>query len=502
VRVLVGSAERGPLVSSAIVVGSLTLLAVAVTHQAPLRIVTPVVAGLVVVTATHSTLLKWRSLVAGIVLVILFVPIRRYTMPGGLPINLEPYRILVGAVGFAWLTSLLVDPRVRLRGTGFEGPLGLFVASALISDVINPSRVSSLGTEVIKRLSFFASFILIAYLIRSLVRTRGDVDFLAKICAGGGAIVSIFAVIESRTGFNVFDHLGKLIPLLRFNGYSYSNAHDYHARAFGSAEHPIALGAGLVLLVPLAVYLAKQTGQHRWRVAVVLLLAGVLASRSRTGIVMLLVMALVYCLLRWSTMKRLWPLILPLLLAMHFALPGAYGALHARFVPKGGLIAQQKQGAGTYGSGRIADLGPGLHEWSHHPFFGDGFGTRISGANEDVPANAPILDDQWLGTLLEIGIVGFAAWVWLFARGIRRFSREARRDESARGWLMAGLAASFAAYAAGMCFYDAFSFSQEVFIFFILLGLGSAALALPSERTRRQSHQRAGAPAPVPVPQH
>ena len=37
----------------------------------------------------------WHGLLAGLILVILFVPIRRYTLPGNLPFELEPYRLLV-----------------------------------------------------------------------------------------------------------------------------------------------------------------------------------------------------------------------------------------------------------------------------------------------------------------------------------------------------------------------------------------------------------------------
>jgi hypothetical protein len=72
-----------------------------------------------------------------------------------------------------------------------------------------------------------------------------------------------------------------------------------------------------------------------------------------------------------------------------------------------------------------------------------------------------------------------SAWLWLFVRSIRRLSREAREDDSDRGWLLVGLTASLTAFAVGMLSYDAFSFIQVTFMVFIFLGLADRALALP-----------------------
>ena len=75
--------------------------------------------------------------------------------------------------------------------------------------------------------------------------------------------------------------------------------------------------------------------------------------------------------------------------------------------------------------------------------------------------NAKILDNQWLGMLLETGSVGFFGWLWLFTRVIRRFGAEAKRDESDRGWLLASITAGVAAYAVGMLTFDAFASSRS-----------------------------------------
>ena len=43
--------------------------------------------------AFQRTLLAWQTMLGLVLVIILFIPIRRYTVGGGLPIELEPYRV-------------------------------------------------------------------------------------------------------------------------------------------------------------------------------------------------------------------------------------------------------------------------------------------------------------------------------------------------------------------------------------------------------------------------
>src|SRR3712207_8413987 len=51
---------------------------------------------------SQEVLLAWRTMLGAILAVILFVPIRRYTVAGSLPIELEPYRIVIMVVLACW----------------------------------------------------------------------------------------------------------------------------------------------------------------------------------------------------------------------------------------------------------------------------------------------------------------------------------------------------------------------------------------------------------------
>lgn len=490
-RAILGADQRGPVVSGAVALFGLAIVALTVVAGVAVTVTAPAMALAVTLAVAHRWLLSWPVLLAGLVLVIVFIPIKRYTIPGDLPFELEPYRIYVGLIAAMWLTALLIDRRVRLRASGIEAPLFLFVSAALASVIFNSARIDELGvhTEVTKDLTFFASFVVVFYLIVSVVRTREQVDLILKVLVASGSVVAVFAIVESHTGFNVFAQLHRVLPLLEphvADAGLEPISRGGKVRVFGSAQGPIALGAAFAMLLPLGVYVGIRTRQVRWWVAVSLLALGALATLSRTSILMCIVILVMAMRLRPQQVKRFWPVLLPGVVLVHFLLPGTLGALKGSFFPEGGLIAQQSQREGSRGSGRIADLGPALDEFSYTPVFGQGLGTRLTGREAQIhEKDTAILDDQWLKTLLETGLVGAFAWLWIFVRSVKRLSRAARADDSDGGYLYVALACSITAFAFGMFLYDAFSFIQVTFLLFIVMALGSAAVASLDGRHER-----------------
>jgi polysaccharide biosynthesis protein PslJ len=187
---------------------------------------------------------------------------------------------------------------------------------------------------------------------------------------------------------------------------------------------------------------------------------------------MLVLIGIIFLWLRPKETRRLAPLVVPVVVATNLLVPGTLGALHGAFFPEDGLIAEQQGMAGSCSSsGRVTDLGPTLTEASKKPLLGYGYGTRIT---TGVDANACILDNQWLGTLLDVGIAGVIAWFLLFKRVLGKFGRPSKGDDSPEGWLLTAVSASVLAFAVGMLTFDSFGFSQITFLLFILLGLGAA----------------------------
>ena len=463
------------------VAGALALLSVGVLSGHGVEVLAPSLAIVSIVAASRRTVIGWQRVIALIVLVVMFVPIGRYKLPGSLPFDLELYRVVVAICLLLWIASLLVDSRVRLASTPFDPPLVLILASVLGSEVTNPGRVGTWASHVVKSLTFFASFVLVYYLTATAIRRRDDADRLLKLLTLSGAAIGLFAILEQRTHYNVFDHLHGIFPFLTFEGPASYLKLGGNLRVFGPSQQPIALGATLIVILPLAIYFARVAGR-RWWLAAALLLVGSFASGSRTAVVMLAVEGIVFLCLKPAETMRLWPAVIPALAVLHIALPGTIGSLKDAFFPKGGLIAQQSQSQADYNpllaGGRIRLIKPMLSEASRKPIFGEGYGTRITGF--DTPdRNAPILDDQWLNNVLDVGFVGLAAWAWLMIRAGRKLFEASRRAEEARdGWLFAALGASVVSFAVGMLTFDAFSFTQAAFIFWIVLGLSAALLRI------------------------
>jgi hypothetical protein len=431
--------------------------------------------------AAHTWLLQWRTMLGAIVLCILFVPIKRYELPVSLPMQLEPYRLLVLGVGAGMAASLLIDQRLRLRPTGLDAPLAMIAVAMVLSVLTRSGHILSegLGKYSFRSISFFATYLIVFYLVTLAIRRRSDVELLLRLLVVGATIVGVLAVVEEYTQYNFFDHLQQYVPILRFQGAPYTVDRG-GVRAYASAQHPIAMGAALILVLPLAIYLGHSTRQKRWWLACGLLVLGALATKSRTAIIMIVVILVVLWILKPAETRRLVPkMIIPILLAAHVAMPGTLGTLKSSIFPTGGIVNAESNADvdwhSNYGKGRIGEWGPALQEWQLTPLFGQGAGTRVSDL-EDPKMNAPILDDQWLWSLLELGIFGVFALLWFFVAAIRRFGRLAKRDRTENSWLFTGLAASTAAYAIGMLTFDAFNFVQITMMMFLIVALGVAAL--------------------------
>ncbi len=507
--------ERGgPLAPAMLIAGSLALLTAGVVAGADPRVLALLTVATSLVASRYGALTRWHVLLGAVVAVILFVPIRRYQFGVDLPFDLEPYRIAVGILVALWLSALLIDPSVRLRGTAMDAPLAFFAFTVLGSVVVGIGHIEELGlaSNVLKKILFLASFYLVFYFVASVVRDRHAIDAVIKTLVAGGTVIAAFAIFEARTEYNLFDHLQGVVPFLSFEGALDEEgiARGVRLRVYGSAQHPIALAGMLAMLLPLTLYLVRSTGRYLWWAAGGVIALAVVATVSRTGISMLIAAGVILLWLRPSEVKRLLPLIVPAAVVVYLALPGTIGAFLWAFFPSNGIVDDQQVGAGRLSMER---LGPQFEVIAERPLLGQGYGTRITigdpvnvsvldteYAGLTVEAenrkNARVLDNEWLGTAVETGVLGLAAWIWFFVRFVRRTGREATRDPTCRGLLLAALASAVTAFAVGMLTFDAFSFIQVTFVLFILAGLGMSVLGnTEAWAPERRPAERFGRPA-------
>ena len=83
-RAIAGGAERGPVVSVTIAACSLLLLMLTLAAGLPTAEVAIALCGIAVGALGYRTLLRWQTQLVFLLLVILFVPIKRYELPGNL----------------------------------------------------------------------------------------------------------------------------------------------------------------------------------------------------------------------------------------------------------------------------------------------------------------------------------------------------------------------------------------------------------------------------------
>jgi hypothetical protein len=470
-----GGARRAELALWSFV-GLAVVLALAAGQRGinPAFVLVPFVGALTLV-AFPSSLLSGQTLLGSILLVIVFIPIRRYAIAGGGPVQLEPYRVLIAIVFFCWFLALAADPKVQWRATGYGTPIAVLWFAILGSLVLNFGRVNAMSSEVLKQVTFFASYFLMMSFIVSVVRTRKQLDRAIMLLVGSGSIMAVCSLYEWRTGINLFNGYGRWLPFLQYQDMGAAMIRGAGARALGTAQHPIALGAALVLLLPLSFYLFKRTHAKVWLACAGVLTLGALSTGSRTAAIMLVVVLATIGWQRRDEMAKMAPMLLIGLVLIQGAMPGTLASF--KFILNPAFMIQEQSGStGGSGQGRIADLGPSLHEWaSGNPFVGQGFGTRMT-SQDDAASGAQILDDQWLGNLLTIGAAGVYGLMWLLIRAMRRLSARARRTTGADAWLATALAASLLAWTIGLFTYDGFAFIQVTFFAFVMLGFGAVIL--------------------------
>jgi hypothetical protein len=489
-------------------------LALAITAVSAIALLPPLVAAAALIAISLLVIFRrvvftWSAMIVSLAAVVMFVPARRYAIPIPLPFQLEPYRLVLGIVIVALVVALLLNPGVRWRPVAFGWPIAAFLVTVLVSLVVNGTELvndglaeTALGgvAQLLLMLTVFLCF-------RQLFRSERDVMLLLTFITWAGVVVSVFAVFERFTRNNVFLMLGNFLPLtLLREGGDVSRAGV--ARAFGSAQHPIALAVALCILIPLAVYLAKYAAWPSNPVnrrivyagATIMLFGGILSAISRTAVVVLGVMFLVTLIVRPRVAAVLFAIAFPIVLLAAVVLPRVFESMVLSFLDLDSLVESQYTSAGFSGAGRLADLGPALQEVSQHPFFGIGYGSRIVIGDE---RNAFILDNQFLGTLMEtgaLGVVGLAALMLVPPILLLRFAftqaAEVRHSD-----LAIAIAVAICGYIGALFFFDAFGFFQAFFIFCMLLAAGAWLLTEAPRRAGAELRRgRAGTTAAASDP--
>ena len=277
--------------------------------------------------------------------------------------------------------------------------------------------------------------------IEDLARLK---TLVRRIVAGGTALC-VFGIIQATTTFNVAQYI--VIPGLSQSAASYTLVRGDLTRPSVTTIQPLEFAGVVGVCLPLAIYLARNAEpglkRRHWLQVAIIGVASVMTT-SRTSILDLIAIGIVL-LPAWTKAERRRAYISIVLagVGLFLTVHGLLGTIKGLFTSAGSDSSTQSRTDAFSSAGQFI---------SQNPWFGRGFGTFN-------PATYFFTDDQYLNSLIEIGIVGmlvlFALFVtgWCAARSARRASANADVRDLAQC-----LAAAVAAAAVSFGTFDALAF--------------------------------------------
>ncbi|WP_291751470.1 O-antigen ligase family protein [Cellulomonas sp. 73-92] len=321
---------------------------------------------------------------------------------------------------------------------------------------IEPDEISQADVALITCLSM-AGVLLVAH--DGLVHLR-DIDTILRRFSMAGGLMATLGLAQYVTKQLIVDRLS--IPGLRANGVADVAFRNGLVRISGTATSPIELGALLTMLFPIALHCAlhqRDIGRFRRWFPVLTVFAALALSGSRSAYVAIAIVFVVLMIgwpnrLRWTA----GPLAIVGAILMGLLLPPLYRSVRSMFV-----TAQDDPSIAS----RTDSYALASQFFARWPVFGRGLGTFLP--------KYRIFDNEYLGLLVSVGIVGTAAFAGILVTAIVLLFRRRRfwADERSRDRALA-LAASIAAGSASIAFFDGFGFPMTMGTLFLLLGIAGA----------------------------
>lgn len=384
----------------------------------------------------------------------------------------SPASLLGVACAFWWAWSHI--QRTRSTGVGLQPVRMAMLVWMLIMLVVYahamsrpmPSDEVSVADNGVLRLVGVAGVLLLA---NDGIPTYARFHLLLRRLAMAAGVVAVLGLIQYLTRQLWVDRL--TIPGLTASALSGElGGRSGFVRPSGTSTSPIEYGVVLALTLPVVIALATSKHRHRmlFRILLIPMIASIYFSVSRSAYLCALVGVAVLA-VSWSRRQRAVALLVLVAatIGMYLSVPGLLGTIVGLFSGAG----EDPSVASRTGSYQVAGAFIG-----NSPALGRGFGTFLP--------RYWILDNGYLGLLIEGGIVGFIGLVALIVVGLLA-SRQASTwcSDSDEQQIARAIAASIVAAAAGMAFFDTFAFPQSAGGMFLMLGLAGAMRRLKKPGT-------------------
>ncbi|WP_046769381.1 O-antigen ligase family protein [Jiangella alkaliphila] len=357
-------------------------------------------------------------------------------------------------VGATKPVQVRVQP-VRIALCGFLFSVGvtyvLAMSGPINSDEISPADVALLA------LASWAGTLLVAH---DGVRDRSRLDTLIWRVAVCGGVIALLGIVQVLTNQIWVDRIS--IPGLTASDTAGTYLRGAFLRPAGTAIHPIEYGVVVTMLLPLALHVGfHQTWRHRvgrWIPAAAI--AAVIPVTSSRSAYVGAIIGVVICAIGWPTVRRRLVLGVGVagVVAMTFVTPTLLNSIVGLFTG----AAEDPSIASRTDSFSLASS-----FIAEHPWFGRGLGTFLP--------KYRIFDNQYLGLLVTVGVVGTILFVALGVVAVVVLLRLRRvvPDESTRDLAMS-LVAALAVGFVCLVMFDAFAFPMTMGTLFLLLGTAGA----------------------------
>jgi hypothetical protein len=419
----------------------------------------------------HTTrVMPW--LIAGFIVILWLVPFNAIQLSVSLPFDLKLDRMVLPLLLGLWVLTLAIGGRTapRLRLTRIHVGIGVFVAVATLSIVLNAQDLNqTLEFDLaLKKLTLLLSYALMFLIIASTVR-RAEVSAFMKFSLILGVITSIGVIWEYRFHYNVFyDLSSKLLPGLFTVARVSSSGHDDIGRVMtvGPTDHPLEVCGMLTMAFPIALVGIIGGKDRRARIlyalAACLLLAAEVSTYRKSALLGPVAVILVIAWFRRRELVRLAPVGFVALIAIHVLSPGAFGSILFQLHPNRFGVATVSDRAADYDAVR-----PDL--WSHLAF-GRGYGSYDH-------LSYRILDSEMLGRIVDTGILGALALVFLLVTIVLATRRVINARDPEWGLPLLAVAAASVAFLVFAFLFDVTSFPHVPYILLSLAALVAVVLS-------------------------
>lgn len=372
-----------------------------------------------------------------------------------------------------WIFSVLIPGLGVARVcVPLRAVLALFWVTMLISfAVMNAHAVKDLDQLNSERfLISMAAFSGLAMTAAEGLRNRHEVLRVIRTAVAGTAVMAFIGILQFRPGLDLTRYLANMPFLTARGDLTAATVRGGFDRPSSTALHPIEFGVIMATFLLFAIYLVlydKDRAPWRRWLPLGLLSLAIPVSISRSALLVAAVGLAFFFAGTSSSIRRRGAAVMGIFLcAIFVTVPGLLGTL------KGFIVAGNSDSSISHRTGDFAYAAPFLR---NSPWVGRGPGSY-------TPQEFRVLDNQWLVSLIEVGILGTVAVAAVvvtpigLGRGMRRRSRSL--GDRTLGQMYAGAAAgALLAFAT----YDALAFPSYSAFLALVMGLAGAGWCLSRE---------------------